>query len=1400
MTTPLRIFISSPGDVGQERWLATRVLERLQGEFGDRVELQPIVWEHEPLRASAHFQEQIVAPSATDIVVCILWSRLGTRLPEKFHRADGTSYSSGTEWEFEDAVSSYKKRGTPDLLVYRKTSEPLASLADEDGLIRRLEQKKALDAFIDRWFGNAQDTFTAAFHTFESPGQFEDLLEIHLRKLILGRLPERLAGDPEEAVLVRWHKGSPYRGLQAFDEEYAPVFFGRTRATGEVRDALARQAANGRAFVLVFGMSGCGKSSLVRAGVLPTLTQPGVIEGIGLWRSCVFRPGDAARDLLDGLARALLGPSALPELEAAGMNASELAALLREAPQRAVAPLRMGLQSASQKVADQEKLLRPPAARLALGVDQLEELFTLELVGAREREGFVSALSALARSGLVWVLATMRSEFYPRCAELPELVALKEGDGQYDLLPPSFAEIQQIITQPARAAGLKFEVDNERGERLDNTLHQAAAKDSESLPLLEFTLDELFKRRTPDGVLTLEAYRELGGLEGALARRAEETFNSLEPQVQAALPEILRALVTMSHSGQSVVTARRVPLASLASSSERQTLVDTFVRARLLVSDLADDGQPVVGIAHEAILSHWPRVQQWLAEDLEFLRTRERVAEAAARWHEEGRAADLLLREGRPYAEGAELLARRRNDLDAGVVEFIQTSGAELRRAHRRRAFGTAGVFAVVLGFGIFSFAEWRSSARNFEHAVRAADTMVTEVAAGVKPIAGTQSARVANILDSAAAVYKELLRDSQAPSALEGQARMLDSFVDIYLEMNDSSRALNSARDAVGIFRRLSRHDPGNERYLNGLARSYVKLGQVVGTRGNSTAALSAFQRAVNISERLLAQHPGDPEARSNLARGMYFTGNVLDRQGDQRRSREAKLRALRIREELARRDPGNIEFQKDLAVSWDWYGPVLGKLGKPGEELLAYQRAARILEQVHKAEPADADAEGKLAGCYTDLGNAYSESEPSKSSEYFRQARAMLTRLTQLNPRNSNWQLEYDRVRLSSANTRQGRNRSLAADQEQLALYRTILARDQGFSKEDPWNSLWQAGIADTLCQLGLLHLGLAQRQIDTARNYAEARKQEEAALEVQQRLVKQDASNVVYLRGLYLIYFSASSVLAGMGKSMEAERVMLEGERVILAIKDRKFARNRDDTALQEELAKTRISVARQLYLLVNRRVIPREQLNEALHLLDNALPLYESLNKQDPNNPKYIEGFVNVYQNRFLCLSELGRKGEADAAYRKGKEYEQTLARLAPAAEHATTPTGGSTGNRTGEIAIAEPARKLAALKKEEEILTELKSHSSRITSSLLSYLSRPDAHERENVLTEFRRLLAFANKINEPDKDIRSTALQLLKDRVTGVQQLSTNSKLSPKQREAFSSLYEAVRKLPIPAG
>ncbi|HEV3163711.1 MAG TPA: ATP-binding protein, partial [Isosphaeraceae bacterium] len=450
--TILKIFVSSPGDVAVERELSARVLQRLQGEFAGLVRLESIFWEHEPLRATASFNEELVRPSQTDIVIVILWSRLGTRLPRQFKRPDGEPYRSGTEFEFEDAFAAFRKQGRPDLLVYRKMADPVTSIRDREAINEKLRQWDALNSFIAKWFEDkSEGTLIAAFHPFDDSAAFEELLQVHLRKLIARRLPADAQASGSGECL--WTQGPPFRGLQPFEAEHAPIFFGRTKAIADILRLLKEQDSLGRPLVMLLGASGSGKSSLCRAGVLPMLSRPGVVEGISLWRSAIMVPSHTPANLFQGLANALLASGALPELDTDGTSLPELTERLRAEPAAAVERIAAALSRAEAVAEHQPGLERAPAARLALLVDQFEEVFTLPSVTADERQRFVAALAALVKSRQVWTLVTLRSDFYGRLQELPDLLALKGQTGQYDLLPPAPNELTQIIRQPAILAG-----------------------------------------------------------------------------------------------------------------------------------------------------------------------------------------------------------------------------------------------------------------------------------------------------------------------------------------------------------------------------------------------------------------------------------------------------------------------------------------------------------------------------------------------------------------------------------------------------------------------------------------------------------------------------------------------------------------------------------------------------------------------------------------------------------------------------------------------------------------------------------------------------------------------------------------------------------------------------------
>ncbi len=180
----LRVFISSPGDVIPERLICKSVINRLNEEFSGKAFLVPILWEEEPLLASDTFQAQIHPPRQTDIYIGILWSRIGSPLPDTILREDGTVYDSGTAFEFEDALHGFRENGHPEMLLYRKTGAPEVSLADREMVLESLDQIERLARYAERFLIGADGSYVAAFHNFDDAPQFDAMLETHMRKLV----------------------------------------------------------------------------------------------------------------------------------------------------------------------------------------------------------------------------------------------------------------------------------------------------------------------------------------------------------------------------------------------------------------------------------------------------------------------------------------------------------------------------------------------------------------------------------------------------------------------------------------------------------------------------------------------------------------------------------------------------------------------------------------------------------------------------------------------------------------------------------------------------------------------------------------------------------------------------------------------------------------------------------------------------------------------------------------------------------------------------------------------------------------------------------------------------------------------------------------------------------------
>lgn len=287
----LRIFLASPGDVTQERGLALGVLEQIPYDplLRGRVTIEAVAWDKPgagtPMLATMTPQAAIAAglpkPSDCDIVVVILWSRMGTPLPSEYHKPDGGAYFSGTEWEYLDALDAAKRYGRPEILVYRRSEKCLLD-PDDAQFDEKLRQRRQVEAFFAA-FRNPDGSIRSGYNEYPAPEAFGRQLDLHLRSVISRLLQSRPAPAAAVPVPVQPTKaplwqGSPFPGLRAFTPDDAPIFFGRGRET----DELVRRLADGCRFLAVVGASGSGKSSLVAAGLIPRL-KANAIEGAKDW-------------------------------------------------------------------------------------------------------------------------------------------------------------------------------------------------------------------------------------------------------------------------------------------------------------------------------------------------------------------------------------------------------------------------------------------------------------------------------------------------------------------------------------------------------------------------------------------------------------------------------------------------------------------------------------------------------------------------------------------------------------------------------------------------------------------------------------------------------------------------------------------------------------------------------------------------------------------------------------------------------------------------------------------------------------------------------------------------------------------------------------------------------------
>ncbi len=416
---------------------------------------------------------------------------------------------------------------------------------------------------------------------------------------------------PVEAMLTK----NPYKGLRAFKSADYEDYFGQEKLVDKLVKRLSETGDHNR-FLAVIGPSGSGKSSLVKAGLIPALWR-GAVLGSEQWYIAEMLPSSHPLD----------------ELEVA---------LTRIAATQAH-HLRDHLERDARGLIRAAQIVLPEDGDLLLVIDQFEEVFTL-FDDERARVHFLDLIHTAVTEprSRVRVVITLRADFYDRPLHYPDFGELVRNRME-TILPLSADGLERAITRPAARVGVTFE------SGLVATIIQEIHYQPGALPLLQYALTELFEQRQAQ-IITHEDYQTLGKISGALAKRADAIYLELTPEQQAAAQQMFLRLVTLGEGVED--TRRRTPrtelIAIAADADVMDEIIDTFAAYRLLSLDHDPATRaPTVEVAHEAILREWERLRAWLNASRHEIRLQRQLGAAVTDWSAAQKDSSFLLRGAR---------------------------------------------------------------------------------------------------------------------------------------------------------------------------------------------------------------------------------------------------------------------------------------------------------------------------------------------------------------------------------------------------------------------------------------------------------------------------------------------------------------------------------------------------------------------------------------------------------------------------------------------------------------------------------------------------------------------------------------------------------------------------------
>ncbi len=893
---------------------------------------------------------------------------------------------------------------------------------------------------------------------------------------------------------------APYRGLEPMDAPDAGIFFGRDGPIIEVLDALRglRDAAPPRLFVIL-GASGAGKSSFLRAGLLPRLSR----DDRNFFVLPVIRPERARMSGSESLVSAV-GEAVIK----AGLSTTR--AEIRRAATADPTALRRILSSMVARPSGE----KPPT--VIVTIDQAEELFRAP--SDPESERLLTTLRDVAVSDepAVIVIFAIRSDSYDALERARPLEGLSQHT--FALLPMPRGAYQTIIEGPAKRlqqAGRKFEIDPALTEALLEDIEKGAGSDA--LPLLSFTLELLYREHEAARRITREDYETFGRLRGAIDAALAQVF--LEADADPRIPRDRDARLALLRRGfipwlagidlDSKTPRRRVALASQI-PEEARPLIDLLVEHRLLTRDIdKETGEATIEPAHEALLRQWGGLKGWLEEDFGLLATLEGIKRAACDWDANARAVAWAAHGGSRLAEAGRLdtrpdLAALLNAVDRAYLAACHEKDEAAREAEetrhrteaalarekieklaehvrntRRVALISATGLVIALALSAVAGWEWKMASTRLTAATETANQLVSNLAYKFKNVSGVPASLILAILETVNSLQVRLMADGADSVDLRRiHAAAQEEMVDTCLAMGRTACAFDAAKEAVAFRAALAKSSPENLEWRRDLSIAYIKMGDVRDLQGAITDALNFYLQACAVAEAVAHANPEDAGSRQTLSFSYEKLGDGRIEQGDFKEAFNSYRNSLALREALRASDPANAGLKRDLSVSYLNIGDAQFAQGDLLGALKAYNDSLALILAVSATDPGNTQWRQDLATSYEKVGDAQiARDDLAAAEQSYRTSFGLRDALSEADLGNARWRRD-----LAVSYNKIGDVLKAASDFDgALKSYRSALGIIKTIAASDPQNGEWQRNLAANQARIGDLWFA--------RENYAEA-----------------------------------------------------------------------------------------------------------------------------------------------------------------------------------------------------------------------------------------------------------------------------------------------------------------------